>query len=313
MVIVFGRRSYGRIGAHGGEHAHTQFAHVYYLPIIPVSSFWVTQDLGDAARGFAINLSGQSVAAAYLRCWGPIIALGALASASIGGYVVAALFATASAWAWSWRSLRGPHALRKSDFQMLAFGTRCDPERMPADMRSRLKHSLDERWTALGAKRSPDEVAELGAASTREAVIAYGLLRLASIDAPGPARAQAAVAARRILDGTHDTAQPVDGPYRVADQDVASPPIVEHVSAAANHLSAQRYAAAQQQAQQRSRLGRGLGYGAAAMIALAGLVGIAAASPNDGAEIATTGLAVGVLVFGVAAAIFVIKRNRSQR
>jgi hypothetical protein len=240
MVIVFGRRSYGRVDAHGGEHAHTQFAHVYYMPIIPVSSFWVTQDLGGAARGFSIPISGKSVAAAYLRCWGPIAVLGALAAGSIGGYIVAALLAAASVFAWTWRSLRGPLVLRKSDFQMLAFGTRCDPERMPAEMRERIKHALDERWAALDVKRSPDEVAELGARSSQEAVFAYGMLRLASIDAPRPARDKAAAAARRILAGTHDLQQPSDGPYRAADQGAPAAPIFAEIASAATAHAAHK-------------------------------------------------------------------------
>ena len=278
MVIVFGRRSYGRVDAHGGEHAQTTFAHVYYMPIIPVSSLWVTQDLGDSARGFSINMSGKSIAAAYLRCWGPIAVIATLASGSIGGYVAAALFAAASAWAWSWRSLRGAHAMRKSDFQRLAFGTRCDPERMPVEMRDQLKHSLDERWAALDTKRSPDEVAELGAASSREAVVAYGLLRLASIDAPKPARDQAAAAARRILTGTHDAPAVVDGPYRAPDQDVASPPIFDDVASAATHASAASHAAAAQmpRTKRASRISlKRMGVLVVAMLGLGSLYGFA--------------------------------------
>jgi len=289
MVIVFGRRSYGRVEQHGGEYAQSTFAHVYYMPIIPVSSFWVTQDLGDTARGFSINMSGKSIAAAYLRCWGPIAVIASLASGAIGGYIAAALFAAASAWAWSWRSLRGPHALRKSDFQMLAFGTRCDPERMPAEMREQIKHSLDERWAALDGKRSPDEVAELGAASPREAVLAYGLLRLASIDAPAPARGQAAAAAHRILTGAHDVAQVMDGPYRAADQDVAAAPIFSDVAHAATHASAASQAAAAQLPRTDGRKSRVSGKRIAAllvaMFALGGLYGFAVnASAFAGAQ-----------------------------
>ena len=129
-------------------------------------------------------------------------------------------------------------AHRRSDFQMLAFGTRCDPERMTSEMRAQLKLGLDERLAALDVKRSPDEVAELlGATSTREAVIAYGLLRLAAIDAPRDARVKAATAARRILDGARDAAPASDGPYRAADQDAASPPIFTDVANAASMAS----------------------------------------------------------------------------
>ncbi|HEY1812584.1 MAG TPA: hypothetical protein VGG74_09585 [Kofleriaceae bacterium] len=236
MIIVFGRRSFGRVDAHGGEHAQTTFGHVYYMPILPVSSFWVTQQLDGAARGFTIRTSGKSIAAAYLRCWGPVAAFGALVAGGAVGFVIAALLASASAWAWTWRSLRGELTLRQSDFQMLAFGTRCDPERMPAEMREKLKHGLDERWAALDAKRSPDEVAEHGAASTREAVIAYGLLRLASIDAPRGARAKAAQAAQRIVEGAHEAMPAGDGPYRAVEP--TETPIFGDVANAATAMSA---------------------------------------------------------------------------
>ncbi len=239
MVIIFGRRSYGRVDAHGGEHAQTTFAHVYYMPIVPVSSFWVTQDLGATVRGYSIRTSGKSIAAAYLRCWGPIAALAVLATGSVGGYFAAAGLAAASAWAWSWRSLRGTLAHRRSDFQLLAFGTRCDPERMPSDMREKLKQALDARWAALDVARSPDDVADHGASSTREAVIAYGLLRLASIDAPREARIRAGAAAKRILDGTREALSVGDGPYRGGEhEDATSPPIFDDVASAASATSA---------------------------------------------------------------------------
>src|SRR5512133_3356729 len=122
MVIIYGRRSFGRIEAHGGEHAQTSFVHVYYMPIVPISSFWVTQDLGTAVRGFEIRASGKSILAAYLRSWGPIAALIAFATAPGALGLLAPLpFVAATVWAWTLRSLRGG-ALRRSDFQLLAFG-----------------------------------------------------------------------------------------------------------------------------------------------------------------------------------------------
>ncbi|HEY1552584.1 MAG TPA: hypothetical protein VGG28_32370 [Kofleriaceae bacterium] len=232
MLVVFGTRSYGRIDAHGGEHAMTRFAHVYYLPIIPVSSMWV---MGD--RGFAIRTSGKSIAAAYLRVWAPLIAICVLLTASIAGTIIAAVLAAASAWAWRSRGLR-QSAMRASDFRLLAFGTRCDPAWMTSSLRDDMKRALDERWAKLDAQRAPDEVAERGATSSREAVVAYGLLAIAALDAPDAgARATAASNARRILDGSHDLAGDAAGPYRGGDQ-AANAAVLAEVTRAANDLSA---------------------------------------------------------------------------
>src|SRR5580765_5601705 len=108
MVIIYGRRSFGRIDAHGGEHAHTSFVHVYYMPLVPIGSFWVTEDHGTSVRGFEIRPSGKSIIAAYLRSWGPIAAIIAL-SATHGAFrLIAALpFVALTVLAWSWRALHG--------------------------------------------------------------------------------------------------------------------------------------------------------------------------------------------------------------
>ena len=78
MMIVYGHRWYGRVHGHGGEHAQTQFAHIYYVPVIPMSSFWVT----NGARGFYTRLSARSVIATYLRWWGLVAAVAAFAISS---------------------------------------------------------------------------------------------------------------------------------------------------------------------------------------------------------------------------------------
>lgn len=220
MIIIYGHRAFGRVDAHGGEHAQTSFAHIYYMPLFPTSSFWVTQDLGSAARGFTIKPSGKSIVAAYLRSWAPLAALVAFGSSggSALGVIVTLAFVGLCGWAWSLRSLRGATALRRSDFNLLAFHTRCDPARLETDTRRSMKAMLDARWTALGATRPPDDVAKYGAKSVDEAAVAYGLLRLAAIDK----RAGADAAAERIFNGVHEPLPVGDGPYRGDDQAPAS-------------------------------------------------------------------------------------------
>lgn len=212
MLIIFGRRAFGRIDAHGGEYAQTTFAHVYFMPLVPLESHWVTTNQGGETYGIEIKMSGKSIAATYLRAWGPIAAL--IAFGSVGGWLglaAAAPFVAAIAWAWSWRSLRGEGALRRSDFNLLAFGTRCEPTRMSREHRDHFKANLDARWRDLGVQRPPDDTAKFGARTAEEAVAAYGLLRLAAIEHRDAA---ARAAAERILDGTHDVAAAADSPYR---------------------------------------------------------------------------------------------------
>jgi hypothetical protein len=228
MIIIYGHRAFGRVDAHGGEHVQTSFAHIYYMPLFPTSSFWVTQDLGNAARGFTINWSGKSIVAAYLRSWGPIAAIAAIAGGGAVGVILALAFVGLTGWAWSLRSLRGATALRRSDFNVLAFGTRCDPARLERDTRASMKTMLDQRWTELGATRPPDDVAKYGATSVAEAAVAYGLLRLAAIER----RPGAAEAADRIFNGTHEPLPVGDGPYR-GDDHAPAPGLLEQVASRA--------------------------------------------------------------------------------
>lgn len=214
-MIFYGVRNYGRVDAHAGEHAQTQFFHVYWLPLFPTGSSWVTGPKSDGTNAHGIKLSGKSVLSGYLRIWGAIIAIAnAVAAVETGklGHAVAAAVATlATVWAWSTLKLRGAAAQRRSDFNYVAFGTRCEPKRMLAPHRVLCKKQLDERWRELAPKHSPNEVAQHGAANAVEAVLAYGLLRLSSLDRGGTADG---AAADRILDGRFEAPSTADGPYR---------------------------------------------------------------------------------------------------
>src|SRR4051812_10326395 len=155
MVIIYGRRAYGRVDAHGGEYAHTTFAHLWYMPLFPIQSYWITQD-GEAPLGFEIGFHGRSVLAAYLRMWAPLAAIACLAT---GAPFIGAAFAALGVWAWLWR--RAP-ASRRSDFNLVAYGTRCEPSRMPREMRDRVKRSLDSRWEGLALGKPPEDIAQFG-------------------------------------------------------------------------------------------------------------------------------------------------------
>lgn len=213
MVVIYGVRNYGSVDAHGGEHAQTQFFHVYWLPLFPTGSSWVTGPRPDGTNAHGIKLNAKSVLSGYLRIWGPIVAI---ANLSLGfskpaHLIVAAIAAVLAAWSWTTLKLRGASAQRRSDFNYIAFGTRCEPKRMFASHRAVCKKQLDERWRELAPKHSPNEVAQHGAESAAEAVLSYGLLRLSSLDRGGAADGEAA---DRILAGRFDAPSTIDGPYR---------------------------------------------------------------------------------------------------
>jgi hypothetical protein len=216
-VIIYGTREYGLVDEHRGELASTTFFHLWFVPIFPVSSTWITHDAPAQRQGHKIKLYGKSVAAAYLRVWAPIAALanlGALVHGSIVHIPIAIAAVALCAWSWTWRSLRGDRALRRSDFNYVAFGTRCEPKRLDAETRASLKSELDRQWNARAPKDSPNDIARHGTTDPAEAVLAYGLLRLAAIERRGKGDEDAD--ADRILDGDHVPTKPADGPYRGA-------------------------------------------------------------------------------------------------
>lgn len=222
MVVIYGARNYGSVDACGGEHAQTQFFHVYWLPLVPTGSSWVTGPRPDGTNAHGIKLYGKSVLSGYLRVWGPIVAIGnliaGLDTGRVGHLIVAAIAVVLAAWSWSTRTLRGAQAQRRSDFNYVAFGTRCEPKRMLPAHRAACKKQLDERWRELAPRRSPNEIAQHGADGAAEAVLAYGLLRLSSLDRGGAADAEGA---DRILAGRFDAPSSDDGPYRAQPATVA--------------------------------------------------------------------------------------------
>jgi hypothetical protein len=218
MIVIYGTRHYGQVDGHGGQRQLTRFAHIYFLPLFPVGTLWVTRDVDEGYQGHAVRLSGRSVVAGYARVWGPLAAIGSIASGGIGGIVAGAAIGALSVWSWTWRSVRGAREQRRSDFHLLAYGTRYDPLRMPLELAHVLKADIDERWAQIADGRTPDDVARLGAANLEQAVLAYGALRLGARTAPREHRKRALEASDRILDAIRDVddAALEGGPYRSA-------------------------------------------------------------------------------------------------
>jgi hypothetical protein len=216
MLIVYGSRHYGKIDDHDGEFAVTRFAHIYFVPLIPLGSIWVTGEDEEGLRGHPVRFSGKSVLAGYARIWGPLLAVGGIASGGLVGIAGAAAAGGVTLWSWMWRSLRTARERRRSDFHLVAFGTRCDPLHMPRDLAEDLRAVVDRRWAEASEGRTPDDVARLGATHPMQAVLAYGSLRLAARTAPRAHARRAREASDRILDSITDadTEALRGGPYR---------------------------------------------------------------------------------------------------
>ena len=236
-VAIFGHRYFGRVDGHQGEFAMTRFFHINYVPLVPMDSFWVTQD-GATRGGHKIRLHGKSVVAAYLRILAPVVAVALLLAApGVTTGVIAVALLGAMAWSWTWRGLRGDRARRRSDFHSIVYSSRCEPARYLADRRAVLRSALDSSWAERAAGRPPEDVARFGASDASEGVLAYGLLRLAALELRGAGAAEHHALADRILDGRIDPAVAGDGPYRDATTQAAA-------TSAAVAAEAQRRAAA---------------------------------------------------------------------
>lgn len=72
MVIIFGQRLCGRVDqVPGACYVATRFFHVYYVPLIPLSS-WVIVEGSENQNGFRgqqIGLSGKSVVYGWLQAF----------------------------------------------------------------------------------------------------------------------------------------------------------------------------------------------------------------------------------------------------
>jgi len=87
MVIVWGQRMYGRIDKLAGSYVGTRFFHIYYLPLIPLSSWLVLEEQGQGSFvGTQVPLQLRSVLAAWLRIFGTlyfVVCMAALLSSPV--------------------------------------------------------------------------------------------------------------------------------------------------------------------------------------------------------------------------------------
>jgi hypothetical protein len=112
MIVIYGTRFYGEVDSYGGQRQLTKFFHIYYVPLVPVDTLWVTRELDRGYSGHTVKMSGRSVLAGYARVWGPVAAVGAFLAGSLGGFAAAAALVGLSVWTWTWRSVRGAREQR---------------------------------------------------------------------------------------------------------------------------------------------------------------------------------------------------------
>jgi hypothetical protein len=206
-MSVVGARSFGRVESYGGEYACTTFAHVNYLPLFPQGSVWVTQ----TGERFPILPHYRSIVAAYIRIWGLLaVVTASWALSGAARWTIDAILIALLAWAWSWRWVRGAARRRLSNVRAAALGWRCDPTRLDFAHRAKLGLLAEERWQALGSTRTPEDIAQFGAAKRGEAELAYAVIALSFADR-GDLLVRAADA---VLAGVPKDVPIVDAPYR---------------------------------------------------------------------------------------------------
>jgi len=71
MVIISGVRFAGKVDAVPRVgHVATRFFHLYWIPLIPVGTFLVTEEKDDDFKGFPLPLNGKSIFIGWLRTIG---------------------------------------------------------------------------------------------------------------------------------------------------------------------------------------------------------------------------------------------------
>jgi len=215
VIIFYGTRRYGVVDRHQGEYAATRFFHIYWLPLIPLGSLWVTDDDVESVRGVPIGLELRSVAAAYGRTWGVVAAIALFVSGGVAGIAGGVAVAAGSAASWLWRSQRSERLRRRSDLMRAATGVGCSPRSLPRQTAGILGSELDDAWQRALPERAPEDVARDGAASPGEAALAYATLALRARAVGGTRGKKLHALAERILDAPPEPAAGDGDPYRL--------------------------------------------------------------------------------------------------
>src|SRR5262249_36136559 len=92
MIIIFGQRRSGKVDEIPGLcYVHTQFFHVYYVPLIPLMSYIVLagSETGQGFRGVRTSLSFKSILVSWVRTAAVLATIGGIIGAIVYGVAFA--------------------------------------------------------------------------------------------------------------------------------------------------------------------------------------------------------------------------------
>lgn len=230
-------RVFGKVDEYGGELCASTFIHLWFLPLLPTGSLWISS-LGSQPMAQRIRWQWRSIVAAYLRAWMPLIWASGFSNDTPVSYCLAAAGLALFAWSWTWRMAHRTGAQLRHDFDLVALGSQCPPEALPAATRDRLLALKQRAFATASSDRTPEDVARFGGTSIDELIAAYAVLRLvaAQNQPSGPWR----LLAQRILDGKHEQPDGEGGAFRsgAGGKPVELAALHEHVRGAARALRA---------------------------------------------------------------------------
>lgn len=220
MFIVWGQRMYGRVDRFAGSYVATRFFHIYYLPLIPLSSWLVLEDQGKGNfLGLQVPMQARSVLVAWSRVVSIVLLLASLPAfldmrMQAGSVAVAALstIATAAAALFAWFRLGKLSAEDKVARVVYSdFAGRFVDVALLKNQRERLKATTIEELDRHLARHATSSYREAPQSSWREIATRPDLrdvpllkaaltrCRLEEADAKGPVRREMQLAHAAIL------------------------------------------------------------------------------------------------------------------
>lgn len=153
-MIIWGKRTYGAVNKVGDIAVKTVFGHLYFLPLLPMASYYVNRKTDESYEMNCIDW--RSVLMGYVRVYGPIVALlfalAANHSEPVGDKVFQGLVALVAAAAVIASYVLDKKMVKREDTQVRQmmdrhFGVAIDPYACLTNMHM----AIDERMQALNA------------------------------------------------------------------------------------------------------------------------------------------------------------------
>ena len=81
MIVVWGSKLYGKVDEiEGVGHVATQFGHLFWIPLLPMNSYFVTKQEGGHFEGTPLGLQAKSVMAGFARVFSVLFLLAGLSA-----------------------------------------------------------------------------------------------------------------------------------------------------------------------------------------------------------------------------------------